>query len=278
MLPLKRVIKNFCVNFYNYLQLYFFVIKSLKKGAIMKDIYKYNIRYDEVDMDDTLKPVALMNFLQDVASLNANEKDFGSDFVFSHGLAWFVLKYRVEIYDYDKNIKELVVKTCSRGAAKLFAYRDFDVFQGEKLIARATSQWGLVDFNSKKMLSPLETFKNIPQYEKREDDLKFDKIPDVTNPATTREFVVGYDDLDVNKHVNNVRYLHWALETLDYDFRKTHEINTIDIYYKKEISFGGCVVSETEFDETKTQSLHRIKNADTDETLCSIKIGWLKLL
>ena len=244
----------------------------------MSDIYNYNVRYDEVDMDDTLKPVALMNFLQDVASLNANEKDFGSDFVFSHGLAWFVLKYRVEIYDYDKNIKELVVKTCSRGAAKLFAYRDFDVFQGEKLIARATSQWGLVDFNSKKMLPPLDIFKNIPQYEKREDDLKFDKIPDVTNPATTREFVVGYDDLDVNKHVNNVRYLHWALETLDYDFRKSHEITTIDIYYKKEISFGGRVVSETEFDETSTHSIHHIKNADTDETLCSIKIGWLKLL
>lgn len=242
----------------------------------MKDIYKYNVRYDEVDMDDTLKPVALMNFLQDVASLNANEKDFGSDFVFSHGLAWFVLKYRVEIYDYDKNIKELIVKTCSRGAAKLFAYRDFDVFQGEKLIARATSQWGLVDFNSKKMLPPLEIFKNIPQYEKREDDLKFDKIPDVSAPVAIREFEVSYDDLDVNKHVNNVRYLHWALETLDYDYRKTHEVNTIDIYYKKEIAFGGHVVSEMEFGENQEYSIHRIKNADTDEILCSIKIGWQK--
>ena len=134
-------------------------------------------------MDDTLKPVALLNFLQDVASLNANEKDFGSDFVFSHGFAWFVLKYRIEIYDYDKNIKELGVRTCSRGAAKLFAYRDFDVIQEGNLIARATSQWGLVDFDSKKMLPPLDVLKNIQQYEKREDDLKFDKIPDVLNPG-----------------------------------------------------------------------------------------------
>lgn len=240
----------------------------------MQDSYRYNIRYDEVDMDDTLKPVALLNFLQDVASLNANEKDFGSDFVFSHGLAWFVLKYRIEIYDYDKNIKELEVKTCSRGAAKLFAYRDFDVIQGGKLIARATSQWGLVDFNSKKMLPPLDVLKNIQAFEKREDDLKFDKIPDISTPEKSREFVVQYDDLDVNKHVNNVRYLHWALEALDYDFRKTHEINTIDIYYKKEISFGGRVISETEFDETRTQSIHRIKNSDTNEILCAIKIGW----
>ena len=243
----------------------------------MKDIYKYNIRYDEVDMDDTLKPVALLNFLQDVASLNANERDFGSDYVFSHGLAWFVLKYRVEIYDYDKNIKELEVQTCSRGAAKLFAYRDFDVIQGDKLIARATSQWGLVDFDSKKMLSPLEIFKNIPNFEKREDDLKYDKIPDVLKPEKSCEFQVKYDDLDVNKHVNNVRYLHWALETLDFDFRKTHEVNTIDIYYKKEISFGSRVVSEMEFGENQTCSIHRIKNAETDETLCAIKIGWEKL-
>ena len=203
---------------------------------------------------------------------NANEKDFGSDFVFSHGLAWFLLKYRIEIYDYDKNVKELEIKTCSRGALKLFAYRDFEVFQRGKLVARATSQWGLVDFNSKKMLPPLDVLKNIQPYEKREDDLKFDKIPDVTNPVKMCKFDVKYDDIDVNKHVNNVRYLHWALETLDYEFRKTHEISSIDIYYKKEISIGGRILSETEFDETRTHSIHRIKNADTDEILCSIKI------
>lgn len=240
----------------------------------MQDLYKYNVRYDEVDMDDCLKPEALLNFLQDVASLNANEKDFGSDFVFSHGLAWFLLKYRIEIYDYDKNIKELEVRTCSRGAAKLFAYRDFEVLQDEKVIAKAASQWGLVDFNSKKMLQPLEVLNNIQVYEKREDDLKYDKIPDVTNPEKRCEFEVKYDDIDVNKHVNNVRYLHWALETLDYDFRKAHEISTIDIYYKKDITYGGKVVSEMEFGEDKKYSVHRIKNADTDETLCSIKIGY----
>ena len=240
----------------------------------MQDTYKYSIRYDEVDMDDTLKPVSLLNFLQDVASINANERDFGSDFIFSHGLAWFVLKYRIEIYDYDKNIKQLDIKTCSRGAAKLFAYRDFDVIQRGNLIARATSQWGLVDFNSKKMLPPLEVLKNIQQYEKREDDLKFDKIPDVTNPDKQCEFEVKYDDIDVNMHVNNVRYLHWALETLDYNFRKTHKVNTIDIYYKKEITYGARVLSEMAFGENQRCSIHRIKNADNHDVLCSIKIEY----
>ena len=104
--------------------------------------------------------------------------------------------------------------------------------------------------------------------------MKFDRIPDISTPFKTCEIKVDYDDIDVNKHVNNVRYLDWALKTLDYDFRKTHKVNTIDIYYKKEISFGGRVLSEVEFDETRTNSIHRIKNADTGEILCSIKIGW----
>ena len=39
-----------------------------------------------------------------------------------------------------------------------------------------------------------------------------------------KTFHVRYDDLDINNHVNNTVYITWALEALDCDFRKSHNI------------------------------------------------------
>ena len=234
------------------------------------------IRYSEMDCDLVLKPGAMLQFLQDLASDNAEQLNFGYSYIVKHNLAWFLLKYRLEFDDYPEGIYDLTIKTEPRGYNKMFAYRDFYITHNGKQIGRAASTWTLVDLATKSMANTADVLngnKYMIQHEKREDDLQYGKIRLPEKFDINRTFEVRFDDLDVNKHVNNANYIVWAIEPLDFDFRRSHKLKTVDMMFKKEITYGNEVLSEVAIDGNNT--IHAVKNAQTGEELCIMTAEWV---
>lgn len=234
------------------------------------------IRYSEMDCNLVLKPSALLQFLQDLASDNAEALDFGYSYIIKHNLAWFLLKYRIEFDEYPCGLYDLTIRTCPRGYNKLFAFRDFEILHHGNVIGRAASTWALVDLNTKGMANVAQMLEENPHmvpYEKRETDLVYGKIklPEIFD--IEKVFEIRFDDLDVNQHVNNANYIVWAFEPLDFDFRKSKRLKTLDMVFKKEITYGSKVLSKVSVigDET----VHLLKNAETDEDLCMICAKWV---
>ena len=60
------------------------------------------VKYSEMDFKLGLKPSALLNFLQDLASENAENLGFGYSYITPKNLAWFLLKYRMEFDKYPE--------------------------------------------------------------------------------------------------------------------------------------------------------------------------------
>ena len=252
------------------------MINSIKKENT-KFIETVKIRYSELDCSMTLKPVSLFHFFQDLASDNAEALGFGYSFIIQKNLAWFLLKYRMEFYDYPQNIFDLTIQTEPRGYNKLFAFRNFKVEHDNKLIARVSSAWGLIDLDTKSMANVqnvLEGNPNISPFEKKEDDLEFQKIKKLERVDFKKEFSVRFDELDVNQHVNNANYITYALEPIDFEFRKNYKLKTLDMLFKHELKYGENIVSEVQFEDNKT--LHLVKNVDSGDEICLIQAEWVK--
>ena len=113
----------------------------------------------------------------------------------------------------------------------------------------------------------------MPPYEKKEDDLSFEKIKSPEKIDFQKEFEVRYNDLDVNEHANNGNYIVWAFEPIDFDFKTSHKIKTLDMIYKKELKFGEKVISQIEFQDDLT-TVHRLQNSQ-NEDLCLIQCRWI---
>ena len=113
----------------------------------------------------------------------------------------------------------------------------------------------------------------MPPYEKKEDDLSFEKIKPPTKIDAEKEFEVRYNDIDVNKHANNGNYIIWAFEPLSFEFKSTHKIKTLDMIYKKEIKLGEKLISQVEIKDDTT--IHLLKNSETKEDLCLIQCRWI---
>lgn len=237
---------------------------------------KINIKYSEIDQNQALKPYSLLNFLQDIASKNAEDLGFGYSYIHPKNYAWFLIKYRMEFEDYPFDIQELTLKTEPRGYNKLFAYRDFELFKGKQLLGRMHSMWSIVDIDSRSIV-PVKTAildnSHMVEFQKREDDLSFAKITAITNPSLEKEFEVRYNDLDVNGHANNGNYIVWAFEPLDFNFKNTHKIKTIDMIYKKEAQFGEKLFSQVEFKDENT-TVHRLQNQQ-GEDLFLLECCWV---
>jgi medium-chain acyl-[acyl-carrier-protein] hydrolase len=236
---------------------------------------KYSLRYSEMDFKQVLKPSALMNFLQDMATENAEMLGFGPSFVFPKNYAWFLIKYRMEFDDYPQELNELVFKTEPRGISKIIASRDFEIWSPDekKQLGRVASNWMMIDLSNKSILPLAKLVTTMPPLEKRESDLKFEKIavPETFNFEKT--FEIRYDDIDVNQHVNNANYIIWAFETLPHDFKANHKLKTLDVLYKKEIAFGHDIISQVQLQDKV--STHVLKNATTGEDLCHVCANWV---
>ena len=238
---------------------------------------KVKIRYSEMDYDLVLKPSALLQFMQDLASENAEKLGFGYSYIIKKNLAWFLLKYHIEFEDYPRGLYEITIKTQPRGCNKLFAFRDFEFLYNDRQIGRGASTWALVDLNTKSMANTLEALSGNPHmklHEKREDDLVYGKVRAPQRIDIEKTFEIRFDDLDVNQHVNNANYIVWAFEPLDIEFRKQYKLKTLDMVFKKEIKYGAKVVSQIEIDGDTTT--HIVKNGDTGDELCLVFAKWVK--
>lgn len=237
---------------------------------------KIVVKYSEIDQNLAMKPFALLNFLQDIASKNAEDWGFGYSYIHPKNYAWFLIKYRMEFENYPSDIQELTLKTEPRGYNKLFAYRDFELHSNNGLLGKMHSMWSLVDINTRSIIPIQNAIPDNPYmkpFQKRDDDLAFEKILPLTNPSLQKEFEVRYNDLDVNGHANNGNYIIWAFEPLNFDFKNSHRIKTLDIVYKKEAKYGENLISQIEF-KNETTTIHRLQNG-AGEDLFLLQCNWI---
>jgi len=239
---------------------------------------KITVKYSEIDQNMAMKPFALLNFLQDIASKNAEDWGFGYSYIHPRNYAWFLIKYRMEFEQYPFDIQELTLKTEPRGYNKLFAYRDFELYSDNKLLGRMHSMWSVVDVDSRSIVPVPTAIPDNPYmtaFTKREDDLSFAKITAITKPSIEKFFEVRYNDIDVNGHANNGNYIVWALEPLSFEFKNNHCIKTLDMVYKKEAKFGDKLISQIEYKDENT-TIHQLKNSE-GEDLFLLECCWAKI-
>ena len=101
----------------------------------------------------------------------------------------------------------------------------------------------------------------------------------VEDKMTENEYRVRYLDIDTNLHVNNSKYLDWAIDTLDYEFLTTHKLTHLNIKFEKEVYYGNQIKSQMslfENEEGELISAHRIMTGDVVNSEASMT--WEKRL
>ena len=178
-----------------------------------------NVRYGEVGANGLVTLSSLGNWLQEAAGLSADELGFGERALSPHGLTWILMRMILHI-DRLPTLKESLVIATWPSKFSHFGYRGYKIFDGERrCIVHGGSAWSVMDLATRS-LSPLpgELTSQYPEEASACDDFSCRAIPKLRGgQACTGLIRVRKDDLDINGHVNNTKYLAWIMENLPFD-------------------------------------------------------------
>ena len=242
--------------------------------AIRKQVHTYTVKSFECDRNNTLRLLTLLNLFQDIAYDSANEIGIGYDYLRNLGKTWVLNSLNVEISRMPHLQEEITLKSWPSDTSALYTEREFEVWSagGERIIS-ACSQWVVIDFDSRR---PVHLNEWLPEYEPISEKViledRFPKLPSVERHDYSERFLVRYDDIDRNNHVNNSIYPLWASESLEPDYRINHEPARVEINFRKEGLFGEKILVHTQMDGDT--SLHSIEAVDDGRELARVRFSW----
>ncbi len=231
----------------------------------------------EVDAFGTLAVPALSGFLSEVAGLHAAELGVGLDALMARGLTWVLVRQRIECPVPVRLGDAIEIETWPSGIERLAALREFVVRRGAEEVARATTQWFVLDVATRKPVRPAEVLDARFPREPRAPavPLSHAKLPELRAWDFQRRFHVRYSDIDVNLHVTNTSYVAWAVEAAPRDLWQASRLASVEVQFIAETHHGAAILSRV----ARTGDgafAHAIVREEDGKELARLVTGWVR--
>jgi medium-chain acyl-[acyl-carrier-protein] hydrolase len=230
----------------------------------------FRVRTYEVDPAGCASIQTLCNYLQEAAGNHARQLGVSMEQMEGQNLTWVLARLHVEVNRYPRWKDTVEVETWPSGFEGLYARREFIVENGSpEPLLKATSAWLLVDIRRRRPVRIPEFVTAIvsPRQQRALDDT-FSDLPGLNQAEHERRFHVRYSDLDLNQHVNNVRYIEWAVETLPLEIIRNRHLARIEVAFRAETNYGDVVTGQAQqLNDSPLTFAHRVlREADGRET------------
>ena len=199
------------------------------------------IRFSETDAFGRLTPEKLIDYFQDCSTFQSEDYEIGVRHLYSRGLAWIIVYWRVEISRMPSLGEEVRIGTIPYKLKGGVGLRNFlmETKDGERLAA-ANSVWTLVDTRAMHPVRiPEDIIEKYPVGQRldMEYDSRKSRIPDLPGkslePLTVQEY-----HLDTNRHMNNGQYVRIAAGLLPAE--KMPDVLRIE--YRKQAVLGDRII------------------------------------
>jgi len=211
-----------------------------------KGEYSFQVRSYECGPEGVATLPTVCNYLQEAASLHAKALGFSkSDFAAEGAnISWVLTRLRVKMARYPRWEETVAVTTFPRGGRRITAHRDFILRAGGEPIGVATSEWMVIDLDTRKIVPVPARVYALANDERPPvmDAGAFTKLRwDCRETAGAARFTARRGDIDLNGHVNNVHYIEWLVEALP---AGATDVRDFEIAFKSETLAGDAVLSE----------------------------------
>ncbi|KAH0916683.1 hypothetical protein HID58_031129 [Brassica napus] len=169
-------------------------------------------------------------------------------------LIWVVTRMQVVVDKYPTwgdvvEVDTWVSKSGKNGMRRDWLVRDCNT--GE-ILTRASSVWVMMNKVTRKLSKlPEEVRGEIEPYFVNsdpilaEDSRKLTKLDDKTADYVRSGLTPRWSDLDVNQHVNNVKYIGWILESAPVEMMEKHKLKSMTLEYRRECGRDSVLQSLT---------------------------------
>ena len=202
----------------------------------------YNYRVEPQDVDFTLRATipSLGSAILNTAGVDAHGKGFGVDALNADNHSWVLSRMAVEFDSQPTQYTDYTIATWINEYGRVLSTRNFTLTDAAGTeFGRAVTQWAMIDLKSRSALdlswvgdAHADAIVDAPSPTD-----KPRKIREV-NPAQTVEHKVVYRDIDINRHVNTMRYIERMSDMLPVELLMQETPGRFDIHFLRECRYG----------------------------------------
>ena len=187
-------------------------------------IKEFEVGSYQVNPDGRIRWASLADLFQEIAWNHADSADFGRTLIEAK-LMWALARMEIKVDRFPKWGEKIDIFTGGRGADKLFAFREFMVWdQKENVLARGMSSWLLLNTETKRIQRAEKVLSPVLFDPNSKPDWQPKKIKISGELIVSESIKVRLSDLDLNNHVNNTSYIRWVENLLFDQGIKTEKI------------------------------------------------------
>ena len=246
----------------------------LKNKSIGHEQFK--IASYQMDVKGKASLTSLASLFQEIAGNHAHANGFGFKQMIKENQMWVLTRLKVEIHKFPVWDDIINISTWIVNREKFFSRRDFEIHSNnDELLVSASSGWMLLDVKSKRPKLVDSIKMDIPMLAEKlalSDELS--KIEKLTIAESTANYTVQYSDLDVNNHVNNVKYIRILLDSYSYNWRSSKTILSFEINYLAEAAYNDELeILKSEINE-EGFVIQEIERKSDNKVICRAKLKW----
>jgi acyl-ACP thioesterase len=192
------------------------------------------------------------------ADFHSRDRGFGMDYLNSINKTWVLSRLAIEMDEMPLQYEKFYVETWVESAMRYFTNRNFRVVAATddttpithhpspKVYGYGRSIWAMIDTETRQPCNLLEVNNgSILEYVEKEKENPMAKLSRVKmdeNAELVRTIETNYCDVDINGHINSVKYIEHVLDLFSLEWYKEHMLKRFDIAYVAE-SHGGDKLS-----------------------------------
>lgn len=189
----------------------------------------------------------LGNAMLNAADFHSEDRGFGVSYLNSIHRTWVLSRLAVEMTDMPKMYDKFFIETWCEGAKRFFTSRNYAVMgEDGKAYGYGKSIWAMIDTDTRQPADILAIRDGlILDYIETEKPCPINRPGRVTvsDPMEeVRQLDTTYSDIDLNGHVNSLKYVEHVLDLFDLDWYREHQLRRFEIAYVSETHFGDRLI------------------------------------
>ena len=222
--------------------------------AICKvECYAFAVEPFHADFTGHLFMGVLGNHLLNAAGRHSHNRGWGIDQLNEKHYTWVLSRLSIELTEMPAQYEHVEVETWVESVMKLFTERNFLIRNADdgRIYGYARSIWAMIDVETRQPSNLLELKGGdilnyvIPAEEKPCPIAKFGRTVRFSNEPY-RAIPTYYSDVDINGHINSVKYIEHILDLFPREQFEHCFIQRFDIAYKTESYLGDTLTFFTE--------------------------------
>lgn len=221
------------------------------------------VEYVDIDIGGHLSNHGFFKYLQEISCLHASKLGFGLDNADQTGFAWILLDWKLKIFSRPTWNTLLHIKTWPSKIDHISCFRDYEITDSNgNRIAIATSKWVLFNIKTNHISKIVpEVASAFSPIDSRVFDTEIEKLKEPDSYESSFQYTILRKDIDTNHHVNNLNYIHFALEALPSEVYNAIDFSSIEVMYKKQCLLGDTI-SCFYHKENESEHIVSIKSSD----------------